>query len=81
MLPLTDKKSCRKCQQDSTSGKPIKIYTFIKELVNMKTTLYYLTTSFYIPEIHKLKFPIPYVQILVMNHCGDSRQTAFKRHK
>ena len=36
-------------------------------------------TSFYIPEIQKLAFNIPHVQILVTNHCGDSRRTALRR--
>ena len=35
-------------------------------------------TSFYIPEIQKLPFHIPHVQTLDTNHCGASRQTAFK---
>ena len=37
-IPLTDKKSCRKCQQDTTSGQSKNIYT-IKELVMMDTTI------------------------------------------
>ena len=40
-----------------------------------------LQTSFYTPEIQKLAFHIPHVQILGKNHFGDSRQTAFKRRK
>ena len=39
------------------------------------------TTIFYIPEIQKLAFHIPYVQIMDTNHCGESRRTAFKRRK
>ena len=46
-----------------------------------ETTIYDFCTSLYIPAIHKLAFNIPHVQILGMNHCGDSRQTAFKRHE
>ena len=76
-LPLTDKKSCRKYHQDNTSGQPTKIYTR-KKLVMTETTISNFHTSFYIPEIQKLAFHIPHVQILVNNQCGDSRQTAFK---
>ena len=47
----------------------------------METTIYDFHTSFYIPEIQKLAFRIPYVQILGTNHCGDSRRTAFKRRE
>ena len=41
-------------------------------------TIYNFHTSFYIPEIQRLAFHIPHVQILGTNHCGDSRQTVFK---
>ena len=34
----------------------------------------------YIAAIKKLAFHIPHVQILGTNNCGDSCQTAFKRH-
>ena len=51
-LPLTDNKSCRKCQQDTASGKPKNIYTR-KELVMMETTISNFHTSFYILEIQK----------------------------
>ena len=44
----------------------------------MKTTISNFHTSLYIPEIQKLVFHIPHVQILGKNHCGDSRQTKFK---
>ena len=47
----------------------------------METTISTFHTSFYISEIHKLAFHIPYVQILGTNHCGDSRQTAFKHRE
>ena len=36
---------------------------------------------FIFPKIQKLVFHIPHVQILGMNNCGDSRQTAFKRRE
>ena len=45
----------------------------------METTISNFHTSFYIPAIHKLAFYIPHVQILRMNHCGDSLQTLFNR--
>ena len=77
-LPLTDKKICRKCKQDTVSDQFTKIYTR-KELVMMDTTASNFHTSFYIPLIHHLVFHIPHVQILGTNHCGDSFQTAFKR--
>ena len=44
-------------------------------------TIYNFHISFYIPEIQKLAFHIPHVQILGTNHCGDSRQNAFKRQE
>ena len=79
-LPLTDNKSCCKCQHYTASGQSTKIYT-IKELVMMETTISNFHTSFYIPSIHKLTFHIPHVKILGTNHCGDSCRTAFKRRK
>ena len=79
-LPLTDKKVCRKCQQDTDSRQPTKIYTR-KKLVMMETTIYIFHTSFYIQKIQKLAFHIPHVQILGITHCGDSRLTASKRCK
>ena len=47
----------------------------------METTISNFYTIFYNPEIHKLAFHIPHVQILGTNHCGDSRRTAFKRNE
>ena len=44
----------------------------------METTISNFHTSFYITEIQKLEFNIPHIQILGTNHCGESRQTAFK---
>ena len=44
----------------------------------MGTTISNFHTSFFILEIHKLAFHIPHVQIMGENHCGESRQTAFK---
>ena len=37
----------------------------------METIISNFHTSFFIPEIHKLAFHIPNVQILGKNHCGD----------
>ena len=79
-LPLNDKKNCRKCQQDTDSGQPTQIYTR-RELVMMETTIYNYHASFYIPEIQKLAFQITHIQILGMNHCGESRKNAFKRQE
>ena len=42
--------------------------------------IYNFHTRFLIPEIQKLAFQIPRVQILGTNNCGDSRRTAFKRN-
>ena len=67
-----------KCQQDTASVKSTKIY-IIKELVMMETTISHFHTSFYIPEVQKLAFHIPHVQILGTNHCGESHRTTFKR--
>ena len=47
----------------------------------MDTTISNFRTSFYIPEIHKLSFHIPHIQILGTNHCGESLRTAFKHRK
>ena len=79
-LPLTDKKSCHKCQQYTPSGQSTKIYTR-KELVMMETPISNFHTSFYIPSIQRLAFRITHVQILVTNNCGDSRRNAFKSRK
>ena len=49
-LPLTNKKSCRKCQQDTASVQSTKIYTR-KKLLMMETTISNFHTNFYIPEI------------------------------
>ena len=71
-LLLTNKKSCRYCQQDTASVKSTKVYTR-KELLMMETKISYFCTIFYIQEIHKLAFHIPCVKILGTNHCGNSR--------
>ena len=76
-LPLTDKNNCCKCKHDSISEQSTKIYTG-KELVMMETAISNFHTSLYTPEIQKLAFHIPHVKILGTNHCGKSRQTAFK---
>ena len=68
-VPLTDKKSCLKCQQDTDSVQSTKIYSR-KELVMIETKIYNFHTSFYIPDIPKSAFHIPHVQIMGTNHCG-----------
>ena len=47
----------------------------------METTISNSRTSFYIPEIKKLAFHFPHLQILSKNHCGDSHRTTFKRRE
>ena len=65
-LPLSDNKSFLGCQKDTASVKSTKIYTR-KELVIMETTISNFDTSFFIPEIQKLAFHIPRVQIMGKN--------------
>ena len=74
---LTDKNNFRKCKQDYALEQSTKIYPR-NELVMMETTISNFHTSFYIPEIQKLAFHIPRVQIIGTNHCGESRRTVFK---
>ena len=45
----------------------------------METTVSNFRTSFYIPDIQKLVFHLPHVQILGTIHCGESHLIAFKR--
>ena len=66
------------CKHESLPDKSTKIYTR-KELVMMETTISDSHKSFYIPDIQKLAFHLPHVRILSTNHCGELRQTAFKR--
>ena len=47
----------------------------------MQTTIYDFHISFYIPAIKSLAFHRPHVRILVTNHCGELRCTAFKNRK
>ena len=79
-IPITDKKFCRKCKQDTDSKQSTKIYNG-KEIVIIETNISNLHRRFYIPEIQKLAFHIPHVQILGTNNFGDSRRIAFKRRK
>ena len=44
----------------------------------MKKSISDFHKSFYIPEIQKLVFHIPHVQILGTINCGDSRWTSLK---
>ena len=45
-LPLSEKKSCRECQQDTVSVKPRKTY-IRKEVVMTETTIFNFHTSFF----------------------------------
>ena len=47
----------------------------------METTVSDFHISFYIPSIQKLAVYLPHVRILVTNHCGEMRRTAFKRRE
>ena len=69
-IPLKDNKICYMCEQESLPDKYTKIYTRT-ELVMMETTISDFRTSFYIPAIQNLAFRLPYVRILVTNHCGE----------
>ena len=44
----------------------------------METKISNFHISFYIPEIQKMMFHNPYVQIMGTSHCGDSFRTTFK---
>ena len=44
----------------------------------METAIHTFHKSFYISAIQKLAFRLPHVCILVTNHCGAMRRTAFK---
>ena len=79
-FPLNYKKLCLICRQYSSSEQPIKIYNR-KQTVMMDTTISNFHRSFFIPEIQKLEFRIPRVQILGKNQCGEFCQTAFKRRE
>ena len=52
-----------------------------KELVMMETTISEFHARYYIPAIQKLASHLPHVRILVTNHCGEMRHTAFKRRE
>ena len=47
----------------------------------MKTNISNCHKYIYIPEVQKLAFHIPHLQIIGTNQCGDSRRTEFKRRK
>ena len=68
------------CKEEVLSAKSTKIYTR-KELVMIETKISDFHISFYIPDIQKLSFNLHHVRILVTNHCGEMRCTAFKRRK
>ena len=79
-IPSNEKKICCMCKQESSSDKSTKIYTR-KELVMTETTISEFHIRYYIPDIQKLAFHLPHVRILVTNHCGEMRRTAFKRRE
>ena len=56
-LTLSDKKSCRECQQDTDSVKPTKIYPR-KELVMMETTISNFHANFFIQESRSCSFTL-----------------------
>ena len=68
------------CKQESSPEESTKIYT-IKELVMMETTISDFHASFYIPDIQNLALNLTHVRILVTNHCGEMRHTAFKQRE
>ena len=70
-LTLSYKKCFCKCKYNSVSEQHTRIYT-TKQVLMMETTISNSHTIFYIPEIKKLAFHIPYVQILGANKCGDN---------
>ena len=76
-IPLNENKICCKFKQYSVSEKSIELYTR-KELLMMETKTLNFHKKNYIPEIQKLAFCIPHVQILGTNRCGDSSPTVFK---
>ena len=45
----------------------------------METSIADFHTSLYIPELKKLAFYLPQVQIIGTNHCGNICREAFKR--
>ena len=47
----------------------------------METTIYEFHTSFYIPDIQKLAFQLPHVQILGTSYCCEMRRTTLKRRE
>ena len=65
------------CLHDTYYMPPTKLYTR-KDIVIMEISISCFHTSFYIPEIQRLAFHLPYVRILVTHHCGNTRCEAFK---
>ena len=67
-------------KQKSSSDESTKMYTR-KEVFIKETTVSDFYTSFYILAIQNLAFHLAHVRILVTNHCGAMRHTAFKRRE
>ena len=79
-IPFKYKNNCYMCKQESSSDNSTKI-NIRKEIVMMETTVSNFCAILYIPAIQKLAFYLPNVSILVTNHCGEMRRTAFKRRE
>ena len=47
----------------------------------METSIAGFHTPFYIPEIQKLAFHLPYIRILGTNQYGNTFREAFKHHR
>ena len=62
-------------------------FSKINKIVHQKKAIddgynhFQFSYKFFIPEIQKLAFHIPKVQILGTNHYGESCRTALKRHE
>ena len=80
LLPLTNKKSFWECQHNNASRKSTKINKY-KRAIDDGDKHFQISYKFLIPAIQKLTFHITHVKMLGTNHCDESRQTAFKRHK
>ena len=75
--PTGQKENCCLSLNYSYYIPPTKLYTR-KDIVIMEIPLSCFRTSFYIPEIQRLEFHLPYVPIIVTHHCGNTRHEAFK---
>ena len=77
ILPIGEKKHFHLCLYDTAYVSPIKTYTR-KEIVMMVTYIADFHTRLYIPEIQKLDFHLPHVQILRTHHCRNALFEALK---